>query len=391
MKKIVLIVCSMVLTSSLWAQRQYEEVLAQIMQNSPRMQALERHRDAQKSSVVATAMLEAPEVEFSYFKGSPTDIGNRWDLSVEQSFDLPGVYINRSKIRSLQQVDADFEYELSRIEFLKEVQMICSEVVYQKRMVDVLSRCAQNAQNIAQNYEKRMISGDCSILEYNRAQMEYASAENKLSMANLNLVLLQNKLKIYNGGKAIDYAFSDFGATNIINEEFSVTNYTSKNPALKALDNQCQIAHYESNLAKSEMLPRFSVGYASENVVGETFRGVTASMQLPLWNGAKGVRAAKTASMAKQQLYDNAVQELSLDIEGLYSKVQSLKQSVAQLQQSMSSVNSIELLKKSLDAGQISLEEYLLEVDFYIDSEIAVLDAQKELDQTLIELNSVLL
>lgn len=391
MKKIVLIVCAMVLTSSLWAQRQYEEVLAQIMQNSPRMQALERHRDAQKSSVVATAMLEAPEVEFSYFKGSPTDIGNRWDLSVEQSFDLPGVYINRSKIRSLQQVDADFEYELSRIEFLKEVQMICSEVVYQKRMVDVLSRCAQNAQNIAQNYEKRMISGDCSILEYNRAQMEYASAENKLSMANLNLVLLQNKLKIYNGGKAIDYAFSDFAATNIINEEFSVTNYTSKNPALKALDNQCQIAHYESNLAKSEMLPRFSVGYASENVVGETFRGVTASMQLPLWNGAKGVRAAKTASMAKQQLYDNAVQELSLDIEGLYSKVQSLKQSVAQLQQSMSSVNSIELLKKSLDAGQISLEEYLLEVDFYIDSEISILDAQKELDQTLIELNSVLL
>lgn len=381
----------MVLTSSLWAQRQYEEVLAQIMQNSPRMQALERHRDAQKSSVVATAMLEAPEVEFSYFKGSPTDIGNRWDLSVEQSFDLPGVYINRSKIRSLQQVDADFEYELSRIEFLKEVQMICSEVVYQKRMVDVLSRCAQNAQNIAQNYEKRMISGDCSILEYNRAQMEYASAENKLSMANLNLVLLQNKLKIYNGGKAIDYAFSDFAATNIINDEFSVTNYTSKNPVLKALDNQCQIAHYESNLAKSEMLPRFSVGYASENVVGETFRGVTASMQLPLWNGAKGVRAAKTASMAKQQLYDNAVQELSLDIEGLYSKVQSLKQSVAQLQQSMSSVNSIELLKKSLDAGQISLEEYLLEVDFYIDSEISILDAQKELDQTLIELNSVLL
>lgn len=391
MKKIVLIVCAMVLTSSLWAQRQYEEVLAQIMQNSPRMQALERHRDAQKSSVVATAMLEAPEVEFSYFKGSPTDIGNRWDLSVEQSFDLPGVYINRSKIRSLQQVDADFEYELSRIEFLKEVQMICSEVVYQKRMVDVLSRCAQNAQNIAQNYEKRMSSGDCSILEYNRAQMEYASAENKLSMANLNLVLLQNKLKIYNGGKAIDYAFSDFAATNIINEEFSVTNYTSKNPVLKALDNQCQIAHYESNLAKSEMLPRFSVGYASENVVGETFRGVTASMQLPLWNGAKGVRAAKTASMAKQQLYDNAVQELSLDIEGLYSKVQSLKQSVAQLQQSMSSVNSIELLKKSLDAGQISLEEYLLEVDFYIDSEISILDAQKELDQTLIELNSVLL
>ena len=49
--------------------------------------------------------------------------------------------------------------------------------------------------------------------------------------------------------------------------------------------------------------------------------------------------------------------------------------------------NSVELLKKSLEGGQISLLDYLGEMDYYMQAERDYLDVQYRYHQTLANLN----
>lgn len=374
------------------AQYQYQQVLDQVEQNSVMLKSLQAQRDAQKASAVGSSLLEDPEVEFGYYLGTPTDIGKRWDLSVSQSFDLPGVYVNKGKVRSLQKEGAEINYRAERIELLKQVQVLCSEIVYHRALGATYLMCVQNAEDIALNYEKRLKSGDCSLIEYNRVKMEASQMRYKMQMTIMEHNSLMNELKVLNGGNAVDFAQKEFAEAAVPQDfESWCKNAEQSNPMMQNLINQMMIAERESKLAKSEMLPRFSVGYASENIVGETFRGGTIGMSVPIWNGTRAVKAAKAEQMSIQRKVDNGKIQFYNHLRGLYGKAADLTMMLYDLRSSLSQFNSVELLGKALEGGEITIEEYLLALDFYIDAQISVLDAQKELDQTMIELNSVLL
>ena len=50
------------------------------------------------------------------------------------------------------------------------------------------------------------------------------------------------------------------------------------------------------------------------------------------------------------------------------------------------SVNTTELLKRAYDLGEISLIEYLVEVQFYYDTMVKALETQREMHKAFAEL-----
>ena len=71
--------------------------------------------------------LDNPEVGFAYLWGSPTELGNRTDLVVSQSFAFPTVYTNRSKLSKAEVEKASQILASMKIEKLLEAKQLWIE------------------------------------------------------------------------------------------------------------------------------------------------------------------------------------------------------------------------------------------------------------------------
>lgn len=389
MKKIGIIVLVLLLSCGAKAQLRYQSVLEAMDHDSPAFRSMQARKAAGQAAAQAEPYLPNPEVEFGFYWGSPSDIGKRWDLKLMQSFEFPSVYVHKSRIAKLLEQSAELDCVQRRRALTIEVQQVCSDIVYYNACVAFYTRCAEVAGQVAESYRMKMEAGECNVLEYNRAQMHLAGIRNKLDMAAANLDMMLDNLQMLNGGKRLELSQSQFDGVSLpANFEQWFSSVAEQNPSLMLLQQQQQLGEERSKLAKSEWAPTFAAGYASENVVGETFRGLSVQMSLPLWQKRGTLKKARMEMAAAQADYETEYARCYSQMQGLYRKAASLRNNVDNLRMTFSSYNSEALLLKALEAGEISLESYLQQVEFYNDAEMEVIDLQHELDYTVLQLES---
>lgn len=389
MKRISFIILFSLLAFAGVAQVRYTQVMVQLENQSPLFAALHQKMEAEQLAAKAGSLLDNPEVEFALFQGSPSEVGNRWDLGVSQSFDSPTAYKHKARIRRLAAAGAEIDYRVRRQELLLEAQMLCADIVYYNALVENYTRCASAADSMALLYQKRFENGDCNILDFNRVQMESSEAQNKLALAIAERDMLLGELQVLNGGQAIAFNQQAYDPVDLPADfETWHKEMEQSNPALAQLESQYSISQSELSLARSENLPSFSVGYASENTTGEVFRGAKVGMTLPLWKNRGQVKKSMAEQRVAEIELNNAKLSYNNHLKGLYNKVAALKKNVDRLNLTFSNYGSTALLQKAFIASEISLEEYLLGIDFYNDAAVSLLEAQHELEQAVIELYS---
>lgn len=388
-RTLILILLTTAATASLVSQNHYQWVLDTLMVNSPAFRAIAIERDAAQADATAGALLDNPEVEFGYFWPDPQNNEKRWDLKVMQPFEMPQVYVHRARIRHLMSECANADYNRHRIELLTEAQRVCSDMVYYNAYVTLYSHCVKSAEQLSKIFEKKLQAGECTILEYNRVQMDLAATQNKLRMAEAERDMMADDLQMLNGGKPLAFVQDTFSPTPLpenYEEWFAVAS--EKSPALTALRQKQTLNKEQTALAKSEWWPRFAAGYVSENVVGDTYRGFALQATLPLWRQKGTIKKSRLAETAAQAEYDNEYALQYNHLKGLYRKAVALQQNLRHLQQTFDTFNSESLLLKAFEAGEISLEDYLRQIEFYHDSEISILEIAHELEQTVLQLES---
>lgn len=390
MKKYLFFIISLFFGPLLWAQPHYAQVLETLEQESPTFLLLRQQKEALQAAAQAGSLVEDPEVEFAFFWHSPNDNqGNRWDLKVTQQLEMPSVYLHKNKIRQLQRASAESHWRLHRQQLLLEAQQVCAALVFNNANVIFYSRCEQLAQAVAQLYQKRLESGDCGVLDYNRAQMELAEVRNKLNLARVERDAMMDNLTLLNGGTHIAFSDSSFPEV-LLPDDFELwyREAQQQSPQLQYLQNQLQQSEQQLALTRSQWLPKFSVGYASENTVPESFRGVALGLNVPLWSKARTVNHAKIELQAAHQERDNAMKQYYNHLKALFNKTRALNQNYRNLQQTFLSYNSEQLLLKALDAGEISLEYFLQSAHFYHDAEASLLEVRYALEQAFLQLNA---
>ena len=385
--RIIFLLVLAVLAEDGFAQSRYQWVLDSLEKNNPGFKALKAKNEAEKAEANATAFLDNPEVEFGYYWGAPSTIGKRWDLSVTQPFDMPSVYVHKNRIRKLMTEFSDNEYARHRIELITETKNACADMIYYNAYVTLYAHCVESARRVAELFERKMEAGECGILEYHRVEMDLAAIENKLHSAEAERDMMLDNLQMLNGGKPLAFDKDSFDDV-VLPENFEqwFEKAAAKNPELRLLKQQQTLSEEQTKLAKAEWLPRMAVGYASENVVGETFRGVTVQATLPLWHQKGTIKKARALEQYAQAEYDNTYARQYNQLKGLYRKAQTLKHNLQNLKETFAKYNSEELLLKAFEAGEIKLESYLQQVEFYHDSEIEILEIEHELEHTLLAL-----
>ena len=394
MKKIVIILLliAWALPARLDAQPHYAQVLKDVEANNPVLLAARKRAEAEQTAAHVGALLPNPEVEAAYYWGDPSSIGVRWDLGVSQSFEMPSVLVRRARLRNLQEQAADLGYQVIRNATLLEAQLTCADLIYYRALGMIYSRRCEAAIRIAELYQRRYAAGDCSILDYNRAQMNLADVQNRAVEINLQGDHAVHDLQRIVGVPSYPFYQGEYDEV-VVESSFEdwYEQLEMQNPSLRLVDNQAEAARYQLQLSRAQWLPEMSVGYASENVVGETFRGVKVGLTLPLWSQQRAVKASRLAeAAATEELASQRVEWFSRLL-CMFHRHEALIRNVRNLKEAFQRCNSIGLLDKALDAGEISLEQYLLEADYYYSIEMQIWDTAHELEQLHLHLYSITL
>ena len=390
MKTILISIIVFFASISLYAQYSVATVLKAVEDNNTTLKALKETTKAQKLENKNGIYLSNPEVEFNYLWGNPSAIGNRTDFNISQTFDIPTITGMKRKMADERNGLVEWQYKAERMNILLETKQYCLELIYLNALKKELEIRLQHAQTIAFGYQNRLNSGDANKLEFNKAQLSLSTITGEMARIDVERNTLLSQLKRLNGGLDIsmdDYRFDQEQLP--LNFDDWYQQAEQKNPILAYVKQEVLVSQKQVSLTKAKGLPTFSAGYMSENVVGQRFQGLALGVSVPFWENKNRVKQAKTAVVAAQARETDSKQQFYNQLQIQYNRALGLKNTAEAYRKSLTMTNSTELLKKALDAGEISLLNYMVELGFYYNMVNQTLEAERDYQKALAELSAV--
>ena len=390
MKVIIIGVLALCSSISLVAQNNINTILGSIEENNITLKARRETSEAQKLENKTGIYLQDPEVNFGYLWGKPTSLGNQKDFSVSQTFDIPTLTGMKGKVAKEQNQMVEQQYKTDRMAILLEAKQYCIDVIYYNALKDELNIRLQHAQTIAAGYKERLEKGDANMLEYNKVQLNLATVKGEISRIEVERDALLSQLKRLNGGIEIVLNMPQYNQEELpLNFDNWYITAEEKNPALAYVKQEIEVSKKQLSLNKAMRLPKFSAGYASEITAGDKFRGVSFGISIPLWENKNRVKQAKAAVRAAETRETDSKQQFYNQLQILYKRALGLKMTANDYRKTLGSVNNSELLKKALDAGEVSLLDYIVEMGLYYDMVNQTLEAERDYRKAFADLSAV--
>ncbi len=369
------------------AQNSIDALVTEIENNNTTLSALRKTIDAEKMGNKTGIQLQNPEVEFHYLWGDPSAIGNRTDISVQQSFDFPSAYAYRNQIADMKNEQVELEYKKQKMDIFLQVRLICAELTYQNALKAEYQKRQENAGRISKSVETKLNEGEANILDQNKAKVTLLNTEAELRHIEIQRQTLLQQLATLNGGNEVSFEETTFQTIPIDNDfEQWVAQAAVNNPVLAWLNQEIAISDKNTQLQKAQSLPKINAGYMSEKVVGEGFQGVTVGVSIPLFENKNTVKYARLKNEAAQHRETDEKLRFYNEMKTLHAKATAIQQNITQFREQLTLQSDLELLQKALDKGAISLTEYLFELTVYYDSLEKLLDMERELSITKAQL-----
>ncbi len=385
---IIILVIVIAFSSNLFSQNNVDKILSEIEKNNTTLSALRKKVAAEKIGNKTNIYLQNPEIEFNYLWGNPTVIGNRKDISIKQTFDFPTAYGFKNQISDLKNEQSELEFQRQLKSILLQTRFVCIDLIFNNALRFEVSKRLVHAQNNGNAYKLKFEKGDTNILEYNKALLNLLNVRKELESIEIKRKSFLDELMALNGGQFIDFTNSEFDVVPIFSDfEQWYEVAEQNNPVLSWLKKEIEINQTQVKLKRAIGLPKIQAGYMSENVVGQEFQGLTVGLSIPLWENKNKVKYAKANVSASESIAADTRLLFYNYLKALHTKTVSLQNNVNDYRLNLHSFDNSELLKKALDKGEISLTEYILELSIYYESVTILLGLEREMNQSLAELN----
>ncbi|MCE5205035.1 MAG: TolC family protein [Porphyromonadaceae bacterium] len=390
MKKILFTLLSLCILIPAQAQNEIEKILQDVEANNTTLQALQKQIDVQKLGNKTGIWLPDPEITFEHLWGTPREIGNQNDFGITQSFDFPTVYGHRNKLAGMENQNLDRLYQSERINILLRAKQIIIKLIYNNALSKDYAQRVENDQIIVDSYQKKFNLGEADAIERNKVYLTLIACANKKEKIDIEREALLNELKSLNGGKKIQYDETNIPLTPLPSnfDEWYATA-ESKSPALQYLSKKVDISKQQVKVSRAQALPKLSAGYYSERILGEKLQGATIGISIPLWENRNTVKQAKAGILSSESALEDNRNQFYNRLQNLFNQSTGLRDTAQKYRAALSSYSNEPLLKKALDAGEISLLDYLLELEFYYDAFNNMLEAERDYALAVAELTAV--
>ncbi len=367
------------LTTPLLAQSSIDDVLKSIETNNKALQAGQRLNESQKAEARTGNYLANPTVELNQLWADGNSGGNSNELAVVQSFDFPTVYFNKNKLSKLKSTVSDYQYAALRQQILLNAQQICQEIIFLRKQKHLLDNRLKNAERLETLYNQRFASGDANQLELNKIQLEKLNALNASRRNDATLRSQLEQLQALNGGLPIEFQAIDFNnVPNLPAFDQLEKDYMAADPTLKSLIGESESAQREIKVNRALTLPKFDIGYRRNGGSEGKMNGFRIGMSIPLWENKNTVKQAKAQAEYSALNAEDNMQTLKATLREVYLQTQSLQTTKEEYAKALTTQRNEELLNKALEAGQISMIDYFVEITILYDSIQNFLEVEKE-------------
>lgn len=376
MKRILSMLAAAIACTAAGAQT-IDDILGQVGENNLTLKALQQQLEAGADANLAEARLEGPEVEFGYLFGE--DGRRRHDFGVSQSFDFGALTGARKRLALGQNELLALEYRASRRDILTQARKLVYRIINCNALIAEYTLRADNARAVEQAYRSGYEKGEFSVIDYRKAAVGLAEAEGTLRLCEVERDGLLAELKNLNGGEDIVITACE-QETVLLPGSFGqwLEQAAGKSSALEYVRTATGNSEKQLSLSRSEAFPSLSVGYKSEVVPGEGFRGVSVGVSIPLWSSGKKISSAKKQLEAARLAEQDALVQFRTNAENLYEKAAGLAESAAGYALLTDSDEGLRDLQKALDSGQMSLLDYMNEISYFYSSRELALQTQLE-------------
>lgn len=390
MKRMILAALALSAAVLCRAQGTMGDALRQIEENNPWLGAARAGVEADILANRAEAVPDGPEIEFNYLLGGQ-ELGNRHDVRVTQSLDMPTLTgMRRRRLSTLEDL-ASLKYQACRQEVLLEAKKACIDLVHCTALLSELGTHLGQAKSLVEAFEKRIKAGDATVLDLNKAKVHLTSIQGQISRAEVERQNLLSCLRSLNGGKELVFDPGSYDLSEDLPADFEAwyEEASKCDPSLLYARMAVEAGKSQLSIDKASRLPEMSVGYMSEIRTAEKFRGVTVGLSLPLWNGAAKVKQSRARVAAAQAESAAAEQRFYYQLLSRYNSASALKENSEMMRAALRETDNRDYLFSAQAKGEISMVDYLVETDLYYETLQQTLDAERDYRIALAELNSV--
>lgn len=373
----LLVAAGLLATAGLHAQS--PALLDTIARNNPTLRAALAGRRAAEAANRAETRLPDPEAEVAYLAGSPSGVPNRTNVSLTQELDW-GVLTGRRK--GLAEA-ADRSAAARQRGIYREVMGNALEqlvlLVHGNRMVAEMEARLALARQVEGLCQKLYDKGDLTEPEMNKARLNTAVAKADRQRAADERAEVTARLRALNGGLPLvcnDTLYS-LPADDLCRA--AETRRLPRTAAVEGAEAAVAEADAELKLARAQQWPSFTVGFQGEYIRQNNYSGLSLGLNIPLWGNKRAEVRRREAQLLASRL-ELADTQLAADAEQglLAQQTRRLMQVADELHQGLRSTDNSRLLQRSLELGQISLLDFLLETSFFFTARTAWLEAERD-------------
>ena len=377
LRRPLLVAAGLLAAASLHAQS--PALLDTIARNNPTLRAALAGRRAAEAANRAETRLPDPEAEVAYLAGSPSGVPNRTNVSLTQELDW-GVLTGRRKglVEAADRTAAARQRGVYREVMADALEQLVL-LVHGNRMVAEMEARLALAQQVEGLCLKLYDKGDLTEPEMNKARLNTVVSKADRQRAADERAAVMARLRALNGGLSFvcnDTVYS-LPADDLCRA--AETRSLPRTAAVEGAEAAVAEAEAEVKLARAQQWPSFTVGFQGEYIRQNNYSGLSLGLSLPLWGNKRAeLRRRETQLLASRldladtQLTAGAQQEL------LAQKTRRLLQVADELHQGLLATSNSRLLQRSLELGQISLLDFLLETSFYYAARTAWLEAERD-------------
>jgi outer membrane protein, heavy metal efflux system len=363
MKKIAIIGIFGLLTLQVFAQTTREQAVAAALQNHPTARAAALDVEAKRRAEKSAHALANPEINAE----SPT--GEFYTIGVLQSFDFPTVYKNRRNVARAETSLAAAGQKLSENELRFAVRTRFLELQGAIAQVDLVRRRDSIFQKIGEAANRQFAAGEIDFLQKTLVENETGAARQNLLAAQKTAENLREQLQIWTGS-------SDLEKIEPLRANIAAAADFSKNPSLDFEKQSAAVAARQADLAKSQNLPSFSLGYLNQGArQTPTELRFRAAVGVPLWFGQNRAarESSQTAALAAENRAAAAAKNLEIEVAAAQNDAASASTQIEYFEQEAlpRSRSLIETATRLRTAGQIDYPTFLrtLDTSFSIENE----------------------
>lgn len=362
----------------------YTLTLADIVGVSPAVKTAEAVAEAEKAGSRTGLTLENPELEASYEWGSPADVPNRTIVSLTQGFDFATLSGAKKRVADAEGRVADAALTAAERATLAEADELMTQAVYRTRLKALYHDGHELYHAILDAAKKSMELGEMNLIDVNTIKIAHHAFKTEARLNDIELETIMASLRRIAGGRALDWDASDYMAYRLPdNFDEWCSRSVDASPEVSAANAAAEVAGRKVSLAKSEGLPGFSVGYTSELVKDANYFGAAIGVELPLWANKGKVKAAKAARNAALLEAENAAVEYSLRQYSLYQKALALHDMAVESRRLRDECDITGGLKKMFDMGQLSVHDYLSQLEPLMELDKRVIEAEYDYQSAL--------